>query len=156
MTRLLHIALVTLAALACACFATSCNLMEALHQTDPGYRNPIPFCTPWWDRREEAAKAREFQHFQREWAVKLAPLLLLLLLPSCMVYKGADGTLLGMVGTNAASVRAGGLEALGVNQSEGIREGGKIILQSALISAGANVLKTGISEGADLIDSALD
>jgi hypothetical protein len=37
---------------------SSCNLMEALHQTSPGYRNPVPFSDPWFQRRSEARHAK--------------------------------------------------------------------------------------------------
>ena len=30
----------------------SCNLLEGLHQTSPGYNTPVPFSTPWWDKHK--------------------------------------------------------------------------------------------------------
>jgi hypothetical protein len=70
-------------------------------------------------------------------------LLALLLLPSCLVYKGADGTMLGAVGTNAQTLKAGGLSVDGLNQSEGIKEAGeaarnlaRLGVQRALIGEG--------------------
>lgn len=36
-----------------SCFGAGCNLMEGVHQTNPNYRNPVPFSSNWWERREE-------------------------------------------------------------------------------------------------------
>lgn len=47
---------IALAALA-AGLLTGCNLMEGTHQFSPDYKNPVPFSTPWWEKRADK-KAR--------------------------------------------------------------------------------------------------
>jgi hypothetical protein len=47
-----------LALLAVAVMA-GCNLMEGLHQFSPEYRDPVPFSTPWWEKRREKKRVLE-------------------------------------------------------------------------------------------------
>jgi hypothetical protein len=86
--------------------------------------------------------------------MKLLPLLFIL--SSCAFYRGPDGTTFAMVGTNAQSVGAGGLTMTGVNQTDAINTIGRTVLTNSIIQNGADVLKTGIDEGADLINSAIE
>jgi len=65
MTRLLQLLLVLTAALACAMFASSCNLMEGINQTSPNYRRPVPFSTPWWDDIKIRQKQREIRRIEQ-------------------------------------------------------------------------------------------
>ena len=76
---------------------------------------------------------------------------LLLLLPSCVAYRGADGTTLLMAGTNADSLTAGSLSMQGVNQSEGTEKITKALINTAIIKAAGGILNTGIQEGAELL-----
>jgi hypothetical protein len=69
MIRALQFLLVLLAAVVCAVFASSCNLMEALHQTSPNYRNPVPFSEPWWDAIKSRQKKREIRRIEEDWGV---------------------------------------------------------------------------------------
>ena len=69
MTRALQFLLVLTAALVCAVFAASCNLMEALHQTSPNYRRPVPFSEPWWDAMKIRQKEREIRRIEQDWGV---------------------------------------------------------------------------------------
>jgi hypothetical protein len=69
MIRALQLLLVLTAATVCAVFASSCNLMEALHQTSPNYRNPVPFSEPWWDAMKIRQKEREIRRIEEDWGV---------------------------------------------------------------------------------------
>jgi hypothetical protein len=69
MIRSLQVCLVIVAAFVCAVFASSCNLMEALHQTSPNYRNPVPFSEPWWDAIKIRQKKREIRRIEEDWGV---------------------------------------------------------------------------------------
>jgi Ser/Thr protein kinase RdoA (MazF antagonist) len=43
---------------------SSCNFLEALHQTAPGYHKPLPFSEPWWDKRR-GEKAQRWTKYLR-------------------------------------------------------------------------------------------
>jgi hypothetical protein len=69
MIRALQILLVLTAAIACAMFASSCNLMEGINQTSPNYRRPVPFSEPWWDAMKIRQKQHEIRRIEEDWGV---------------------------------------------------------------------------------------
>ena len=66
MSRPLQILLTITAALACAMFASSCDLMEGINQTSPNYRRPVPFSTHWFERIQARHNLRQIE---RDWGV---------------------------------------------------------------------------------------
>jgi hypothetical protein len=78
-------------------------------------------------------------------------LLLALLLPSCVAYRGSDGTTFAMLGTNAESARAGDMVLTGVNQSEGATQISKAVIQAILIKGAVGVAKDAVKTGGETI-----
>jgi hypothetical protein len=78
--------------------------------------------------------------------------------PSCVSYRGPDGTYYGSVGTNAATVNAGGLSMTAVNQTEGIKVGGEALKEMIRIRALLGLAEAGIKAaenlGGEVIDAA--
>lgn len=81
-----------------------------------------------------------------------------LLSASCVSYRGPDGTYYGSIGTNAATVQAGGLAMTNVNQTEGIKVGGEALKEMIRIRALLGLAEAGIkaaeSVSSDVIDAA--
>lgn len=86
---------------------------------------------------------------------------LCLLLPSCMVYRGADGTAFASLGTNAKHIQAGGLSVEDMNQSDGLRETGtaaqnlvRLGVQKTLIGAGIKAAQSVTNNAVDAVQTA--
>lgn len=65
---------------------------------------------------------------------------------SCIHYKGADGTSLTMLGTNAETVSAGGLSMSTVNQSDSIKHGADTIRDVTRLKGWFGIGNTAVGE----------
>lgn len=75
---------------------------------------------------------------------------------ACVSYTGPDGTRLTMMGTNAESLRAGGLSMENVNQAEGIRVSGEALKEIIRIRALFGLAEAGVEAASDVADSVID
>ena len=75
---------------------------------------------------------------------------------ACVSYTGPDGTRLTMMGTNAESLRAGGLSMENVNQAEGIQVAGEALKEIIRIRALFGLAEAGVEAASDVADSVID